>query len=92
MQRHNQKNITKNLRLRNGGFALFHLCVPLLDSTLYLTGAQATRAGVKVARSTINDSFNTLNVWLPGSVGSSVGVGNPNAKGNALSANIALSH
>ena len=45
-----------------------------------------------MARSTVDNRLNALDIGLPHSVGTSVGVGNLNTKGNALAANIALSH
>lgn len=62
------------------------------DSTCYLTGTEASCAHVDVLRSTVNDSFYTLYIRLPGSVGTTMRVGNLNTESNALSANIALCH
>ena len=45
-----------------------------------------------MARSTVNNSLNALDVGLPGSVGTSVGVGDLNTEGNALATIITLSH
>ncbi len=45
-----------------------------------------------MAGSTVHDRLNALYIGLPHSVRSSVGMGNLNAEGNALAANIALGH
>ena len=45
-----------------------------------------------MARSTVNDRLDALDVGLPSSVGTSVGMGDLNAERNALAANIALCH
>ena len=43
-------------------------------------------------RTSVHDRLDALHIGLPHSVGPSVGMGDLNAKGNALAANIALSH
>ena len=45
-----------------------------------------------MARSTVNDRFDTLDVGLPCTVGSSVRMGDLDTERNALAANIALCH
>ena len=45
-----------------------------------------------MAGSTVNDRLDALDIGLPHSVRTSVGVGDLDTKGNALAANIALSH
>ena len=45
-----------------------------------------------MAGSTVNDSLDALDVGLPCTVGTSVGVGNLNTEGHALAAKITLSH
>ena len=45
-----------------------------------------------MARSTVDNRLNPLDVGLPGTVGASVGVGNLNAEGHALATIITLSH
>ena len=45
-----------------------------------------------MARSTVNDSLDTLHVGLPSTVGTTVGVGDLDTEGNALTAIITLSH
>ena len=45
-----------------------------------------------MARSTVNDRFDTLDVGLPCTVGSSVRMGDLNTERNALAADIALCH
>lgn len=63
-----------------------------LDGALNLTGTQASRTDVNMARSTVNDRLDTLDVGLPCTVGSSVRMGDLNAERNALAADIALCH
>lgn len=63
-----------------------------LDRTLNLVGTETSCTDVYMARSTIDNCLHTLYVGLPHSVGTPVRVRNLNTKGNALAANIALSH
>jgi hypothetical protein len=74
-----------------------HLAMPQLvtlisDCTLNLIGTEASGTSVHMARSSVNDSLNTLNVGLPSTVGTSVGVGNLNTEGHALATKITLRH
>ena len=62
------------------------------DSTLDLIGAEASGTSVHMAGSSVNDSLDPLHIGLPGTVGTSVGVGNLNTKGHALAAKITLRH
>ena len=62
------------------------------DGTLNLVGTETSCTDVYMARSTIDNRLHALDIGLPHSVGTSVGVGNLNTKGNALAANIALCH
>jgi hypothetical protein len=66
--------------------------VSISDSTGNLTGTEATGAGVNPTRSAVYESLNALNVGLPGSVGTSVRVGNLDTEGNTLATIITLSH
>ena len=45
-----------------------------------------------MARSTVDNSLDPLDIGLPGTVGTSVGVGNLDTKGYALTAKITLRH
>ena len=63
-----------------------------LDGPFNLVGTEATGTSVHMARSTVHNGLNPLNIGLPGSVGTSVGVGNLDTKGNALAAIITLCH
>ena len=65
---------------------------PCLDCTGNLAGAEAPSTYVDMAGSTAHESLYAADVRLPSSVGTSVGVGNLDTKGNALAANIALCH
>ena len=62
------------------------------DSALNLVGAEASGTSVHMAGSTVDDCLNALDVGLPGTVGTSVGVGDLNTKGNALATIITLRH
>ena len=62
------------------------------DGALNLVGAEASGTSVHMAGSTVNDSLDALDVGLPCTVGTSVGVRNLNTKGHALAAKITLSH
>ena len=64
----------------------------LLDGTLDLIGTEASGTSVHMAGSTVNDSLDALDVGLPCTVGTSVGVGNLDTEGNALATIITLSH
>ena len=57
-----------------------------------LSGTQTTGAGVNMLGSAVYHCLNTLDVGLPGSVGTSVRVGNLDAEYNTLTAEIAFSH
>ena len=62
------------------------------DSPLNLVRTEASGTSVHMARSTVHNGLDPLYVGLPGSVGTSVGVGNLNTKGNALATIITLRH
>ena len=62
------------------------------DSALNLVGTEASGTSVHMARSTVHNGLDPLNIGLPGSVGTSVGVGDLNTKGNALATIITLRH
>ena len=62
------------------------------DGALDFVGTETSCTDVYMARSTIDNRLDALYIGLPHSVGPSVGMGDLNAKGNALAANIALSH
>ena len=63
-----------------------------LDGTLNLVGAEASGTCVNMAGSSVDDSLDALDVGLPCTVGTSVGMGNLDTKGHALAAKITLSH
>ena len=62
------------------------------DSPLDLVGTEASGTSVHMAGSTVDNRLDTLHIGLPGTVGTSVGVGNLDTKGYALAAKITLSH
>ena len=57
-----------------------------------LTGTQTAGTNIDMAGRTIDDSLHALDVGLPSSVGTSVGMGDLNAKGNALAAAFTFCH
>ena len=63
-----------------------------LDGPFNLVGTEASGTSVHMARGTVNNGLDSLNIGLPSSVGTSVGVGNLNTKGNALATIITLRH
>ena len=66
--------------------------VPTSNGTGDLAGAQATGASVHTLGGSVDDSLDALHVGFPGSVGTSVGMGNLDTESNALSAKLALCH
>ena len=64
----------------------------LLHSAGDLTRTEASGAHINVLGRAVDNRLDALHIGLPHSVGPSVGMGDLNAKGNALAANIALSH
>ena len=66
--------------------------LPVSDSPLNLIGTEASGTSVHMARSTIHNGLDPLDIGLPGPVGTSVGVGDLNTKGNALATIITLRH
>ena len=62
------------------------------DGALDLIGAEASGTSVHMAGSSVNDSLDPLHIGLPGTVGTSVGVGNLNTEGHALATKITLRH
>ena len=62
------------------------------DGALNLVGAEASGTCVHMAGSSIDDSLNALDVGLPCTIGTSVGVRDLNAEGHALTTKITLSH
>ena len=86
-------NLQKNKIKSGAAFATPQYYLPdKSDSALDLVGTQASGTGIHVARSTVHNGLDPLNIGLPGSVGTSVGVGDLNTKGNALATIITLSH
>ena len=66
--------------------------MPESDGPLNLIGTEASGTSVHMAGSSIHDCLDALDVGLPFAVGTSVGVGNLNTKGNALATKITLRH
>ena len=59
---------------------------------LNLVGTEASGTSVHMARSTVDNRLDALHVGLPCTVGTSVGVGDLDTKGNALTTIITLRH
>ena len=55
-------------------------------------GTQAPGTNIYMAGRAVDDRLNTLDIGLPRTIGTSVGVGNLDPKGNALVAKLAFSH
>lgn len=62
------------------------------NSSSHLAGTNAAGAGVDVLGRTVHHSLYSSYIGLPGPVGSSMRMGNLNAKSNTLTADIALCH
>ena len=73
------------------GDAVMH-CVVILDGPFNLVGTEASGTSVHMARSTVDNRLDTLDIGLDSTVGTSVGVGDLDTKGNALATIITLSH
>ena len=67
-------------------------CRGKLDGPLNLVGTEASGTGVHMARSSVDNCLNPLHIGLPGTVGTSVRVGDLDTKSHALAAKITLSH
>ena len=63
-----------------------------LDRSGYFTGTQAPGTNIYMARRAVDDRLNTLNIGLPGTIGTPVRVRNLNTKSHALVAKFALCH
>ena len=72
--------------------AMALLIVYKLDSPFDLVGTEASGTSIHMARSSVNNGLDPLNIGLPGTVGTSVGVGNLDTEGNALATIITLRH
>ena len=62
------------------------------DCALDLIGAEASGTSVHMAGSSIHDSLDPLHVGAPGTVGTSVGVGDLDTESHALVAIITFRH
>ena len=62
------------------------------DCALDLIGAEASGTSVHMAGSSVNDSLNALDVGLPCTIGTSVGVGDLDTEGYALATKITFRH
>ena len=64
----------------------------MLDGTLNLVGTETSCTDVYMAGSTVDNCLDPLHIGLPLAVGTSVGVGHLNTKGNTLTTKITLRH
>ena len=71
--------------------AVFSCHIPL-HSAGDLTGTEASGADVHVSGSALHDRLHALHVGLPGAVGTTMGVGDLDAEGDALVAEFAFGH
>ena len=62
------------------------------DSPLNLVRTEASGTSVHMARSTVHNGLDPLHIGLPGTVRTSVGVGDLDTEGNALATIITLRH
>ena len=62
------------------------------DRSLNLVGAEASGTSVHMAGSSVHDSLNALDVGLPCTIGTSVGVGDLDTEGYALATKITFRH
>ena len=85
------------LSMKDGGQAVSYTHLDVykrqsLDSAGHFAGTQAAGAGVHALGSAVDNSLNALDVGLPSPVGTTMGVGNLNAKGHVLAAEITFCH
>ena len=66
--------------------------VSQLDCAGNFTGTQAPGTNIYMARRTVDNRLHTLYVGLPGTIGTSVGMGNLDTESYALIAKLTLSH
>ena len=62
------------------------------DGSFHLVRTEASGTSVHMARSTIHNGLNPLNIGLPGTVGTSVRVRNLDTEGHTLATIITLRH
>ena len=63
-----------------------------LDRSGYFTGTQAPGTNIYMARRAVDYCLHALDIGLPGTIGTPVGVRDLDAEGHALVAKFALSH
>ena len=68
------------------------LACPRLDRSGNFTGTQTPGTNIHMAGRAIDHCLNALDIGLPGTIGTSVGMGNLDTEGYALVAEFALSH
>ena len=62
------------------------------DSSGDFTGTQTPGTNIYMARGTVHNRLDTLDIGLPCAVGAPVGVGNLNPEGNTLVTELTFSH
>ncbi len=63
-----------------------------LDRSGYFTGTQAPGTNIYMARRAVDHCLHALDIGLPGTIGTPVGVRDLDTEGHALVAKFALSH
>ena len=64
----------------------------LSDRAGNLTGTQTAGTNIDMAGRTVNDRLDALDIGLPGTIGTTVRVGNSDTESHALVAKLALCH
>ena len=82
----------RSRKRKRQAFQLVFLCVIESDGALNLVRTQASRTDIDMARGTVNNRLDALDVGLPCSVRTSMGMGNLDAERHALAADIAFCH
>jgi len=67
-------------------------CYATLNRAGNFTGAQTAGTNIDMAGRTIDNCLNALHIGLPGTIGTSVGVGDLNTESHTLIAKLALCH
>ena len=85
-----QKQKLKNKKKKTSLSTCLFGC--LSDRALNLIGTEASRTDVDMTGRTVDDRLDALDIGLPCTIGTSMGVRDLNTKGNALAAAFTLSH
>ena len=83
------RGLKKSAARMGGCLSICHIPLPSAGD---LTGTEASGADVNVSGSALHDRLHALHVGLPGAVGTTMGVGDLDAEGDALVAEFAFGH